>query len=159
MCEAGTFRWDLYYRLSVVELSLPMLQERGITEKRNFIDFFLEKIQKEMKKPKRLKLSNEVYQKLIDYPFKGNVRELENVMTNLYVFCDKEVQLQDLPRKILHKSGNNRSSFSLKETEKDLIIKALTFYKGNQAKACEAIGYRSINTFKSKIKEYEIEIG
>lgn len=159
MCEAGTFRWDLYYRLSVVELSLPTLQERGITEKKNFIDFFLEKIQKEMKKPKRLRLSNEVYQKLIDYPFRGNVRELENVITNLYVFCDKEVQLQDLPKKLLHKSVNSQSSFSLKETEKNLIIKALTFYKGNQAKACEAIGYRSINTFRSKIKEYEIEVG
>jgi transcriptional regulator with PAS, ATPase and Fis domain len=158
MCEEGLFRWDLYYRLSMVELNLPSLQERGMDEKQGLIDFFLSKIQKEMGKPKRLKLSKETNKVLLEYPFKGNVRELENVITNLYVFCEGEVKMGDLPKKLSTKSGSKESTFKWKEVEKDLIAKALTFYKGNQTKANEALGYGSINTFRSKVREYEIGV-
>ena len=156
MCEEGLFRWDLYYRLSVVELNLPSLQERGMNEKQGLIDFFLSKTQKEMGKPKRLKLSKETNKTLLEYPFKGNVRELENVITNLYVFCEGEVKIDDLPKKLSAKLENKSLSFKWKEVEKDLIIRALTFFKGNQTKANEALGYGSINTFKSKVREYGI---
>jgi len=158
MCEEGTFRWDLYYRLSVIELYLPTLQERGVDEKRELIDFFLSKIQKEMKKTKRLKLHKEALQILLDYPFRGNIRELENVITNLYVFCEGEIQISDLPRKLSQRIANPETSFKWKDVEKALIIKTLNFHKGSQAKASEAIGFGSINTFKSKVKEYGIEI-
>ena len=158
MCEEGTFRWDLYYRLSVVELSLPSLQDRGKTEKQGLLDFFLGKIQQEMNKAKRLKLTKEAQQTLLDYPFRGNVRELENVITNLYVFCEGEVQISNLPHKITQGASYKASTFKWKEVEKELIIKTLKFYKSNQSKTNEAIGYGSINTLRSKMKEYEIEI-
>lgn len=158
MCEVGTFRWDLYYRLSVVELSLPTLQDRGKNEKQALLDFFLGKIQKEMNKAKRLKLSKEAQQILLDYPFKGNVRELENVITNLYVFCEGEIQISNLPQKITQQFLYKASTFKWKEVEKELIIKTLKFYQGNQSKTNEAIGYGSINTLRSKMKDYEIEI-
>ena len=158
MCEDGTFRWDLYYRLSVIELHLPTLQERGMDEKRELINFFLGKIQKEMKRTKPLKLHKDALQILLDYPFRGNIRELENVITNLYVFCEGEIQVSDLPRKLSQKSANNEASFKWKDVEKALIVKTLDFYKGNQTKANEAIGFGSINTFRSKVKEYGIEV-
>lgn len=158
MCEEGAFRWDLYYRLSVIELHLPTLQERGIDEKRELIDFFLSKIQKEMKKAKPLKLHKDALQILLDYPFRGNIRELENVITNLYVFCDGEIQVGDLPRKLGERTSHNEASFKWKDVEKALMIKALAFYKGNQTKANKAIGFASINTFRSKVEEYGIEV-
>ena len=111
-----------------------------------------------MKKSKRLKLHKDALQILLDYPFRGNIRELENVITNLYVFCEGEIQVSDLPRKLSQKLANNEASFKWKDVEKALIIKTLDFYKGNQSKANEAIGFGSINTFRSKIKEYDIEV-
>lgn len=111
-----------------------------------------------MNKVKRLKLSKEVQQILLDYPFRGNVRELENVITNLYVFCEGEVQIRDLPQKITQKSNYITTTFKWKEVEKELIIKTLKFYKGNQSKTNEAIGYGSINTLRSRMKEYGIEV-
>jgi transcriptional regulator with PAS, ATPase and Fis domain len=157
MCEKGTFRWDLYYRLSVVELTLPTLQERGIDEKQELIDFFLGKVQRDLGKSKKLKLSKEANQALIEYPFRGNIRELENIMTNLYVFCSEAVQVSDLPKRFTKKTVNKTLSFNWQETEKDLIIRALDFYKGNQNKTYKALGYGSVNTLKSKVKEYEVD--
>jgi transcriptional regulator with PAS, ATPase and Fis domain len=157
MCEAGTFRWDLYYRLSVVELTLPTLLERGVKEKRALLDFFIENVQRQLKKPKRLKITKEALQIMLDYPFGGNIRELENVITGLYVFCEEEIKVSDLPKKLLEKPAKSSRSFQWQEIEKDLIVRALDFYQGNQAKTCKAIGYGSVNTLKKKMKEYEVE--
>lgn len=158
MCEEGTFRWDLYYRLSVVELTLPTLQERGIDEKQELINFFLGKVQRDLGKNKKLKLSKEANQALLEYPFRGNIRELENVITNLYVFCNEEVQINDLPKRFTQKTVNKTLSFKWQETEKDLIIRALAFYKDNQNKTYKALGYGSVNTLKSKINVYGIDV-
>ena len=157
MCGEGTFRWDLYYRLSVVELTLPTLQERGLDEKKELLDFFLTKIQKELSKPHRLKLSREARQHLLNYPYAGNIRELENVITNLYVFCEEEVHEHDLPARLTRPVGGGTTSFNWQEAEKDLIARALDFYKGNQRQACRALGYGSINTLWKKMEVYGVE--
>lgn len=157
LCEEGTFRWDLYYRLAVVELALPTLQERGAEEKKAMIDFFLKRVKKDLNKKQLLKLSKEAYEILLAYPFAGNIRELENVITGLYVFCENEVQIHDLPQRFLQASSKQTLSFNWQENEKDLITRALSFYKGNQNKTLKALGYGSINTLKSKMKEYGIE--
>lgn len=157
LCEAGNFRWDLYYRLSVVELTLPTLQERGVKEKQALIDFFMGKIRRQLKKSKRLKISKEALMLLLEYPFRGNIRELENVITSLYVFCDEDVQVSNLPQKLLQKSSKLSASFQWDEVEKDLIVRALDFYQGNQAKTCKAIGYGSINTLKKKMRAYGVD--
>jgi len=157
MCEEGTFRWDLYYRLAVVELALPTLQERGAEEKKELIDFFLKRIKKELNKKQLLKFSKESYEKLLAYSFAGNIRELENVIMGLYVFCENEVQIHDLPQRFFQSGSTQGLSFNWHENEKDLISRALTFYKGNQNKTLKALGYGSINTLKSKMREYGIE--
>ncbi|PLK42084.1 sigma-54-dependent Fis family transcriptional regulator [Emticicia sp. TH156] len=157
MCEEGTFRWDLYYRLAVVELALPTLQERGAEEKKALIEFFLKRIKKELNKKQLLKFSKDAYAQLLAYPFAGNIRELENVIMGLYVFCENEVQINDLPQRFFQSGSKQRLSFNWQENEKDLISRALTFYKGNQNKTLKALGYGSINTLKSKMREYGIE--
>lgn len=156
MCEEGTFRWDLYHRLAVVELTLPTLQERGSDEKKALIEFFLKKIRKDLGKPQRLTLKKEAMQILLDYPFGGNIRELENVVTNLHVFCEGEVNADDVPRRLSQKSNQSIDSFNWKEVERNLIVRALEFHKGKQSRACKALGYGSINTLKKKMGEYGV---
>ncbi|MFN8353669.1 MAG: sigma-54 dependent transcriptional regulator [Spirosomataceae bacterium] len=157
LCEKNEFRWDLYYRLSVVELLLPTLQERGETERRNLITFFLTKIQQEFKKQKPLKIEKSALDLLLSYPFAGNIRELENVITNLYVFCEENVTTNELPIKFRTQKKKEAQSFNWKEVEKNLIKEALAHYRGNQRQTSLAIGYGSLNTFKKKMKEYGIE--
>lgn len=156
MCEAGSFRWDLYYRLAVVELSLESLQQRGVSDKRALVDFFLKRSRKEFGKP-NLSLSPEVMEALQNYPFPGNIRELENLIKNVAVFSDGEVRLADLPARATRPLPRNIDSLNWEVVEKDLLIRALQHHKGNQRRAWQAVGYKSQTTFRNKLKEYGIE--
>jgi transcriptional regulator with PAS, ATPase and Fis domain len=156
LCEKGDFRWDLYYRLGVTELELPTLTERGEAEKKELLNYFLSKGKKDLKKPKKLKIDKAAMQLLMDYQFPGNVRELENLVTRLYVFCESIVLPVDLPNRIKHPVKKISQTFDWKTHEKDLISRALDFHHGNNSRACKALGYGSINTLKNKITEYGI---
>ena len=155
MCEAGSFRWDLYYRLAVVELSLESLQQRGEREKKTLLEFFLKKARKEFVKPK-LSLDPEVWSVLLNYSFPGNIRELENLIKNFAVFSDGEVNLANLPVRVSHPTVRKSESLNWEEVEKDLLARALQQYKGNQRRAWQAVGYKSLTTFRKKLKEYGI---
>jgi transcriptional regulator of acetoin/glycerol metabolism len=111
-----------------------------------------------MHRAKALKLAPEVKQYLISYPFPGNIRELENVIVSLYVFCEDTVTLADLPNRLLQDQSPQTNPFDWKQTEKKLIGEALRFYQGNQSQAQRALGYGSINTLKNKIQEYKIMV-
>lgn len=154
-CKSGHFRWDLFYRLSVAELKLPTLAERGLAEKREMIQFFLKTKQKSLKKAKLLRLNAEALRVMDAYLFPGNVRELENLIESLYVFHDEEVKAGDLPEWL--SSGEEAgSNFNWQYHEKALIQRALLFFKGNKRKTCEALGYGSSNTLQKKLQEYQI---
>jgi transcriptional regulator with PAS, ATPase and Fis domain len=155
MCEAGTFRRDLYYRLAVVELGVKTLQQRGESEKKQLIDYFLEKARITFRKPK-LHLSRQAMDVLVRYPFPGNVRELENLMTTVAVFSDEAVELADLPARVTKPITYDGESLNWKTVEKNLIVRALEQHKGNQRRAWQAVGYKSLNTFRNKLKEYGI---
>lgn len=154
LCATEKFRWDLYYRLNVVELELPALRERTIQERKQMLDYFLKKKKVEMRRSKQLKLSKEVESLLLGYQFSGNVREMENLIDSLYVFSDELVQLSDLPKRFLE--VKNETSLNWQINEKQLIEKALKTFNNNQNKANNALGYGSINTLRKKIKDYEI---
>ncbi len=156
MCEAGTFRRDLYYRLTVVELAVNTLQQRGDEEKTKLIDFFLERARTEFKKPK-LRLSRPAINVLVSYPFPGNVRELENLITGIAVFSDNTVEVADLPARLSRPAPTDSASLSWKVAEKNLLIRALEQHRGNQRRAWQAVGYKSLNTFRSKLAEYGID--
>ena len=156
MCKAGNFRWNLYYRLAVVELTLPSLRQRSENERRELITFFIEKVRKEFRKP-GIRLSRSVQDLLFSYPFPGNIRELENLITNLAVFTENEVRLIDLPARIRKPIVQDSDSLNWQEVEKKLLIRALKEHKGNQRRAWQAVGYKSLNTFRKKLKEYGID--
>ncbi|KAB7732954.1 AAA family ATPase [Rudanella paleaurantiibacter] len=152
-CEAGQFRWDLLYRLSVAELHLPALAERGMTDKRALVEYFLKTKGKAFKRSKPLKLAPVVWKHLDAYLFPGNVRELENLIESLYVFAGEVAEEADLPDWLLTPSTQG-STFDWQAHEKQLIQQALAYFGGNKSQACKALGYGSINTLTAKIAGY-----
>lgn len=159
LCDDGKFRWDLYYRLAVAELELPSLQERGQAEKEVMLNYFLKAQKTRFKRKKEIKLSSEVKAELLAYPFPGNIRELENIISSLYVFTegDTVVSLDQLPKRLLQQK--EKLSLKWEDVEKAHIEKVLKLYNYNKSKTLKALGYKSINTLNSKIKEYRIILG
>lgn len=155
LCRQGQFRWDLFYRLSVVELALPTMEEYSIDEKKTLIHFLLKEKAKLFRRSMTLKLDKQSWQLIESYLFPGNIRELENLIESLYVFCSDTVGIADLPNWLAQPCQSDHvNSFNWALHERNLITRALTFFKGNKAKAQQALGYGSINTLIRKLNEY-----
>jgi len=154
MCEEEKFRWDLYYRLSVVELELPSLLKRGKKDLKEMIDFFLVQKKRQLKKPIKLQLSKGASEKLLNYSYPGNIRELENIIARLYVYLDDKVEPINLPDRL--EENATSQPLNWEHVEKEHIKKVLALYKGNQRQSALAIGW-AINTLKVKMKAYKIE--
>lgn len=150
MCQAGEFRWDLYYRLVVTELELPALRDRGQKELASMVDFFLERKAEKFAR-NRLNILPEAQKLLFSYAFPGNLRELENLVENLYVFNETEVTITDLPERIRRRSTSH--SFLLRDAEALHIEKVLQFHQGNLSQTAQALGI-VLNTLKKKMREY-----
>jgi transcriptional regulator with PAS, ATPase and Fis domain len=153
LCREGKFRWDLYYRLCVAELELPTLCERGKEELTEMMEYFIDQKKKTLYKSKKLNLTKEAKQLLLRYPFPGNIRELENIIESLYVFCPNEVASQDLPKRV--KQVHAEHSLLLKDVEREHILKVLEIHNGNQRQTAITLGV-AINTLKAKLKSYDI---
>lgn len=149
MCKEGDFRWDLYYRLSVVELELPSLKVRGENEIRDLINYFLIEKAIAFNKPK-LEISKEALIILINYPFPGNIRELENLIEGFYVFIKGTITEKDIPLKVKFPTltGN---SLLLKDMEQKHIEYVLQRTNNNLTQASKILGI-ALNTLKNKIK-------
>ena len=156
LCSKGDFRWDLYWRLAVVDLKLPSLASCGPDEVDELFEYFLDVKQVKLQKPHRLKPSREVIQAVKEYPFPGNIRELENLTEKLYVFCDETIEMSDLPDYFVDPGED--ISLRIDDVEKRLIEKVLKMKKYNMRQTQLTIGYGSINTLKNKIEKYGIEV-
>jgi len=161
MVEEGTFREDLYYRLNVIPIELPPLRERkeDIAE---LIDYFLEKYCGEMGREK-LEINKNALELLVDYEWKGNIRELENVIERLVILSQcNAINEKDLPKEILHQD-KSMSEFELPETginleevEKSLILQALRMSENNQTKAAQLLGITR-HTLIYRMEKYKIK--
>ncbi|MBX0332977.1 sigma-54 dependent transcriptional regulator [Pontibacter sp. HSC-14F20] len=151
MCKAGTFRWDLYYRLAVAELELPSLCDRGSADFKELLQHFVEIKQKEFKKPQKLHFSTDAMSAILAYTFPGNIRELENMVDTLYVFCDDEVGYEDLPKR-LRESGAE-SSLLLDDVEQAHIRRVYNLKNENLTHTTQALGIAK-NTLKTKLRRY-----
>lgn len=145
MTEEGTFREDLYYRLSVIPLHIPPLRERK-EDIPAFVNHFLKVYGNEMGR-KNMTLSPEAMEQLVNHPWKGNVRELENVIERLVIFSPTDdVKKVDLPHSDdteAKKEGRillPEEGVSLDDLEKDLILQALEKTGNNQTKAAQLLG-------------------
>jgi DNA-binding NtrC family response regulator len=153
-CEEGKFRWDLYYRLSVVELDLPTLHQRGKADIKAMIDHFLGQKRKQLHKPKKLVIEKEAMDVLLNYTYPGNIRELENLISRLYVFNDDTVTMDVLPKRLFQEPVNQPMNWE--HVEKEHIKKVLKHFRGNKRQSALAIGW-AINTLVSKMDRYGLE--
>ena len=152
-CSKELFRWDLFYRLSTVELKLSSLLERGEKEIKTLIDHFIKIKRKPFGREKKLEIDKAAIQSMIEYNWPGNVRELENVIESMYVFNEQFADKNSLPERLFESADNRPLQWEF--IEKEHIKKVLRIYKGNQNKVAEAIGY-AINTLRTKFKGYNL---
>jgi transcriptional regulator with GAF, ATPase, and Fis domain len=160
------FREDLYYRLSVFPVRIPLLKER-VEDIPMLAEFFLNKYCAELKTPLK-SISAEALEMMIEYPWKGNVRELENTIERAIILCDgkvimpEHISLRPLSfesyMKNLPMDGalEDAAREALRIAETQRIIKALKETKGNKSRAAEILQV-SYKTLLTKIKEYHIE--
>ncbi len=148
LCKEGRFRWDLYYRLAVVELELPPLRMRGASEIWNMVEHLTKRAKKELRKTDLLHFSASAKQAMLNYAWPGNIRELENLIRRLYVFEEGEVTTGHLPER-LH-AGGVPESLVLEDAIQRHIEMVLQLKEGNQRQTALALGI-ALNTLKKRI--------
>ena len=147
------FREDLYYRLSVFELSIPPLRERGQDIER-LVHFFQDHFVKQHGRPD-LRISEEAQRKLLAYQWPGNVRQLRNVIDSAVVLAEgKEILPEDLGLRDV--GGDELESLRLDHWERKLIRESLARTGGNIPEAAKLLGigratlYRKVDEYKMK---------
>ena len=151
----GNFRLDLYYRLSVFKIELPALRERpadipllaehfiGMTTRRMGLE--------------RLRMADDFKKCLTDHPWKGNIRELKNVIERSVILADGDALTADtLPYDFGKAAGGDTDhSFKLTALEKLHIKKVLAYTGGNKTRSAELLGI-GLTTLYRKMEEYGI---
>ncbi len=147
------FREDLYYRLSVFELHLPPLRERG-DDVELLVDYFLDHYRVERGRP-HLQLSEAAHRQLLTYHWPGNVRQLRNVIDSAVVLADdNEIRSHDLG---LRDSGSEPlDSLQIEHWERKLIIEALKRSSDSVPEAAKLLGIGRATLYR-KIEIYGIE--
>lgn len=141
--QAGHFREDLYYRLNEICLHLPPLRQRK-EDIPGLLDFFLEKYAAQFARPKRA-LSSQALDKLVDHPWPGNIRQLENAAKRIVTLGDERLALSDLgsisaepqPSTIEHEklSLKQASRAASRRAEREMILKTLERTHWNRKRA------------------------
>jgi DNA-binding NtrC family response regulator len=142
---AGQFREDLYYRLSVVEIKLPSLEER-----RDDIPLLVQHFLKRsnQKNKRSVKITDDAVRVLSSASWPGNVRELENLVERLAIFCTSgEIGAADVEheRRAAHSNGATaaveaNAARTLEDMERQHILRVLQENAGNKSKAARALG-------------------
>jgi len=158
----GKFREDLYYRLNVIEIHLPSLKERE-SDIPMLADFFLDKYRKQMNK-NILGISNDAMRALMNHEWKGEIRELENVMERAVIFCNEDfVNVKHLPMQFQSEtepadfSSSGSLDDSVRRFEKEIITRALESNDFNKEKTAETLQV-GLSTLYRKMKELNIQI-
>ena len=159
----GRFREDLYYRISVFNIEIPPLRERG-NDVLMIAEYFIKKFCEEYKK-KEFKLSENIKRHLLENDWKGNVRELKNFIERLVILCDTEVSFSDpVMANKKRKSKEIEDIFcidNIKEArrrfEKAFIEEKLEEYNYDIKTVAEKLGTDLSNLYR-KIKAYGIVI-
>ncbi|MBU1564154.1 MAG: sigma-54 dependent transcriptional regulator [Proteobacteria bacterium] len=157
--EAGAFRTDLFYRLDVLAINVPSLSER-----REDIPLLASHFLAKHTRPGRgvPRLAVETAQRLMRYEYPGNIRELENIVQRILVYCDGEVVepqhlLADLREGMVEAVRGKRQNWHpLEEHEKQYIIEVLDEVEGNKSAAAKILGIDRVSLWR-KIKRYGLE--
>ena len=176
LVETGRFREDLFYRINVIEMRVPALRERS-EDIAEIADAVLGRMGRRMKThPARL--ATDALRMLQDYPFPGNVRELENVLERALTLCtdglitSEHIKLRSLPRPqpgtvqaaalasppSVSPAGLESGALGaqLQDIERDAIIKALEKTRYNKTAAAKLLGM-SFRALRYRVKKLGIE--
>ena len=154
LVRRGNFREDLYYRLKVVEVNLPPLRERP-EDIPLLVAHLLEKINRQLHTSVR-KVPDSVMQLLVNYEWKGNVRELENALTRAVTLSRGDVLVgEHLPLAAADPGKIPSELMSLKEMEAQYIDHVLRINRWNKSRASEILGITR-PTLDKKIRDYEL---
>jgi len=150
----GKFREDLFYRLNVFSIQLPSLRERK--EDIPLLAASFMKISAEKTNKRITGMSKEFIARLQQQEWKGNIRELKNVIERAVILADgPELTPEYLPIDIQQSLSNSSSSFDLANIERSHIQKVLHYTKGNKSKAAELLGI-GLTTLYRKLEDYKI---
>ncbi|RYG71198.1 AAA family ATPase [Lentibacillus lipolyticus] len=154
MVQNGAFREDLFYRLNIIEIEIPPLRERR-GDIPSLISHFIPVMCEKYQVPEK-KLNSEVMSAFIQYPWKGNVRELINIIERLVVLTDGEtIKLKHLPRYMQPSDKSNKQANPEQSDERALIESVLNESSGNKTEAARQLGIHR-TTLYQKIKKYNI---
>ncbi len=162
--ENGSFRPDLYFRLNVVHLHIPSLRDRK-ADILPLVEHFVRTLNKKMGLKIR-HITREAQDALLAYQWKGNVRELQNVVERAMILATGDsISLENLPQDIrsagrkIRNLWEDEETISLKKATKDLervlITKALNRSGGNRSRAAELLEI-SYPSLLNKIKEHDL---
>lgn len=153
------FRKDLFYRIRVVELKLPNLEQRRM-DIPLLVDHMVAKFNR-LKDKDIAGVSQEVMLRLMAHDYPGNVRELENIIEHGFVLCHSGlIEMRHLPPELCAASGRTKGEFAqtktLKDMEKLMIVETLARHKGNRKLAAKDLGI-DYSTLYRKIRDLKIE--
>ncbi|MFP4168043.1 MAG: sigma-54 interaction domain-containing protein [Desulfonatronovibrionaceae bacterium] len=159
MVEKDQFRKDLYYRIRVVRLKIPPLRERR-DDIPLLVNHFINKFN-HLQGKDIAGVTDSVMDRLTEYDYPGNVRELENIVERAFVFCRGGlIEMRHLPSELRDPSTSileTEQGMTLREMEKALIVKALRRNSGNRQKTARTLGI-NVSTLYRKIKKMDIDL-
>ncbi len=170
--KKGTFREDLFYRLSVIPLFIPPLRERG-KDKKALFDYFLKMKAQKLNKPLPA-ISQQLFDQIMKYDWPGNVRELENYVENIVNFNGtssfdiinpagskpndaKTLQLYYEQSQNTSQRPDHEIEMTLEEMEKQTIKECFQRLDGNVSQVSRRLGI-SRTTLYSKMRKYNLSI-
>lgn len=158
----GSFREDLYYRLSVFNIHIPPLRERG-GDSLELAEFFLDELNHKYKTYKTFSKAVKAY--FLKYQWPGNVREVNNVVQSAYAISTENIiDINDIPARMLQQEkpainlDKNKKSLGqmVDDYEKEVILELLKKHKGNCLEAEKEAGIHKSNFYR-KLQKYGIK--
>ena len=159
--QSGNFREDLYYRINIFNITLPALRERtvDIEELANyFLTVFATKTNKKIKR-----ISADYLEALKLHSWKGNIRELRNVIERSIILVDgEELTVDSLPNEFQQSTSNSQqsakplSAFELASAEKIHIQKVMNYTNGNKTETAKLLNI-ALTTLYRKLEEFKIK--
>jgi PAS domain S-box-containing protein len=160
LVKKGSFREDLYYRLNVIRIYLPPLNQRR-EDIPLLVDHFLKVLS--LSKGKKIeRVSPEVLEILMKHDFPGNIRELENILEHAFVLCrGNQIETRCLPNELVNRYQEGSEAIShetpdkLEQAEAKAIIEVLKCHNGNRGLTAQELGIDKTTLWR-KIKKYGI---
>ncbi|MCU0402967.1 MAG: sigma-54 dependent transcriptional regulator [Chitinophagaceae bacterium] len=158
LANENKFRKDLIYRINTVELQLPPLRRRK-SDIPLLSEYFMKQYANKYMKPS-LKLSEDALEKLSDYHFPGNVRELQYIIERAVIMCDGEhIKASDLFFSPIENAVTDNSEeerdLNLGSVEKNTILKVIDKHNGNITRAAKELGLTRTALYR-RLSKYDI---